>query len=49
MNVLPAIFERLDNIEAALSAFGSRKTKIINPLKDAQKGSGADNREPSDK
>ena len=50
MNVLPAIFERLDSINKALAAFGSGNSKIINPLKDeAQNGSGAENREPSDK
>ena len=49
MGVLPSLFERLDRIEAALASF-AKNTEIINPLKDdAQKGSGADNREPSPK
>lgn len=49
MEVMPALFERIDRIETALAAF-AKNTEIINPLKDdAQKGSGADNREPSTK
>lgn len=43
MDFMPAIIERLDRIDAK---FG--QTDIINPLKvdKAQKGSGAENREP---
>ena len=45
MDALPPIFERLDRLEAWLSKFDSKN--IINPLEDdAQKGSGAENREP---
>ena len=46
MAALPSLFERLDRVENALSRFDA--SNIINPLEDgkAQKGSGAENREP---
>lgn len=46
MAVMPVLVARLDRIEAALAGFAP-KEEIINPLGiEAQKGSGADNREP---
>lgn len=43
-----AIVKRLDRLEEVLSKFDA--TNIINPLEDkAQKGSGAENREPETK
>lgn len=46
MAFMPVLMERLDGLTRALSGFSPQE--IINPLKDnAQKGSGADNREPS--
>ena len=46
MTYMPAIIERLDVMGNVLANFG--QTEVINPLKEdkAQKGSGADNREP---
>lgn len=44
MAFMPAIIERLDRLDSALSGFSHQE--IINPLKDnAQKDSGAENRE----
>ena len=49
MNLFPPLFERLDRLEAELAKF-SRESEIINPLKDdAQKESGAENRDSKDK
>ena len=48
MAALPSLFERLDRMANALSKFDA--ANIINPLEDrAQKGSGAENREPDNK
>ena len=45
MDLMPSLFDRLERMEKALSAFGA--DNIINPLENkAQKGSGAENREP---
>ena len=44
MALFPAVFERLDRMEAALAKFANR-TEIINPLEDeAQSEVGAENR-----
>lgn len=45
MAALPAIVSRLDRLEAALGRFG-QTPEIINPLQDAQQGTGAENRVP---
>lgn len=47
MELFPAVFERLDKIVEHLD--GLSGGDIINPLKQAQKDSGADNRESGNK
>lgn len=48
MAALPSLFERLERLEKYLSRFD--ETNIINPLEDdAQKDSGAENRESKNK
>ena len=46
MGLMPQLNERLDSVEKALSSF--TQNEVFNPLKDdAQKDSGAENREPT--
>lgn len=46
MTIMPILISRLERIEAGISGIAPNDNEMINPLKiDAQKGSGAENRE----